>query len=74
MLGTGNSTTAHPWEVKGINLTTICFSYDAVFAAGPAEILKKFLAFKARVVISAEDFIWPDKSLLVCTIIMSNIS
>lgn len=38
-------------------------SYDVVFSATPAEILKKFLAFEARVVISAEGFIWPDKSL-----------
>ena len=40
-------------------------SYDVVFAAGADEILKRFLAFKARVVISAEGFLWPDKTLLV---------
>ena len=43
------------------------YSYDVVFAAGADEILKRFLAFKAKVVISAEDFLWPDKSLLVMT-------
>ena len=40
-----------------------------VFAAGADEILKRFLAFKAKVVISAEGFLWPDKSLLVMTYI-----
>ncbi|XP_028394041.1 multifunctional procollagen lysine hydroxylase and glycosyltransferase LH3-like [Dendronephthya gigantea] len=39
-------------------------SYDVVFAAGADEILKRFLAFKSKVVISAEDFLWPDKTLL----------
>ncbi len=43
------------------------YSYDVVFAAGADEILKRFLAFKAKVVISAEGFLWPDKSLLVMT-------
>jgi hypothetical protein len=42
-------------------------SYDVVFAAGADEILKRFLAFKAKVVISAEGFLWPDKTLLVRT-------
>ena len=42
-------------------------SYDVVFAAGADEILKRFLAFKAKVVISAEGFLWPDKTLLVMT-------
>ena len=47
----------------------LCFtrSYDVVFAAGADEILKKFLTFKAKVVISAEGFLWPDKTLLVIT-------
>ena len=36
-----------------------------IFAAGADEILKRFLAFKAKVVISAEGFLWPDKTLLV---------
>ncbi|CAB3978182.1 procollagen-lysine,2-oxoglutarate 5-dioxygenase 3-like [Paramuricea clavata] len=39
-------------------------SYDVIFAAGADEILKRFLAFKAKVVISAEGFLWPDKTLL----------
>ena len=46
-------------------LIFFCHSYDVVFAAGADEILKRFLAFKARVVISAEGFLWPDKTLLV---------
>ena len=45
----------------------IVCSYDVVFAAGADEILKKFLSFKAKVVISAEGFLWPDKTLLVMT-------
>lgn len=40
-----------------------------MFAAGADEILKRFLAFKSKVVISAEDFLWPDKTLLVISII-----
>lgn len=40
-------------------------SYDVIFTAGADEILKRFLAFKAKVVISAEGFLWPDKTLLV---------
>ena len=41
-----------------------------IFAAGADEILKRFLAFKAKVVISAEGFLWPDKTLLVKTKIL----
>jgi len=38
-------------------------SYDVVFTSGRDEILKKFLETGANVLISSEDFIWPDKSL-----------
>ena len=38
-------------------------SYDVILAAGKNEILEKFKKFDARVVISAEDNIWPDRSL-----------
>jgi len=38
-------------------------SYDVVLTAGKSEILNKFKKFDANVVISSEDFIWPDRSL-----------
>ena len=41
------------------------FSYDVVLTAGAEEISEKFAKFNARVVISAEGFIWPDKTLKV---------
>ena len=41
------------------------FSYDVIFAAGKEEILNKFKAMEANLVISAEKTLWPDKSLEV---------
>ena len=46
-------------------LVFILSSYDVVFTSGEEEILRKFKEANARVVISAEDFVWPDKSLKV---------
>ena len=37
-----------------------------MFASGKDEILDKFKNSESNVLISAEDFIWPDKSLAVC--------
>ncbi|KAF6730212.1 Procollagen-lysine,2-oxoglutarate 5-dioxygenase 1 [Oryzias melastigma] len=38
-------------------------SYDAVFASGPKELLRKFQQAKQRVVFSSERLIWPDRHL-----------
>lgn len=38
-------------------------SYDVVFASGKDEIIEKFKKSGADVLISAEDFVWPDRSL-----------
>ncbi|XP_070560691.1 procollagen-lysine,2-oxoglutarate 5-dioxygenase 1-like [Ptychodera flava] len=38
-------------------------SYDVVFTAGADEILKRFQDMDARVVFSAEVYLWPDKTL-----------
>ncbi|XP_047131925.2 procollagen-lysine,2-oxoglutarate 5-dioxygenase 1 isoform X1 [Hydra vulgaris] len=40
-------------------------SYDVVINAGSDEILKRFLKTEAKILISAEDYCWPDKSLAV---------
>ena len=36
-----------------------------VLNAGSDEILKRFLKTEAKILISAEDYCWPDKSLAV---------
>jgi len=38
-------------------------SYDVVLASGESEIMEKFKKSGANILISAEDFIWPDRSL-----------
>ncbi|XP_051915561.1 procollagen-lysine,2-oxoglutarate 5-dioxygenase 1 isoform X1 [Hippocampus zosterae] len=38
-------------------------SYDAIFASGPKELLKKFVQAKHKVVFSSETLIWPDRHL-----------
>ncbi|RVE71226.1 hypothetical protein OJAV_G00072610 [Oryzias javanicus] len=38
-------------------------SYDAVFASGPKELLRKFQQAEHRVVFSSEKLIWPDRHL-----------
>ena len=43
-------------------------SYDVIFTAGEKDILQKFLNFDSNVVISAEDFCWPDRSLAVSSL------
>jgi hypothetical protein len=39
--------------------------YDVVFTAGAEELLKTFNRFEARILFSAEDACWPDRSLEV---------
>jgi hypothetical protein len=38
-------------------------SYDVVFASGKDEILQKFKNTQSNMLISSEDFCWPDQSL-----------
>ncbi|XP_071507295.1 procollagen-lysine,2-oxoglutarate 5-dioxygenase 1-like [Diadema antillarum] len=38
-------------------------SYDVVFLSDADEILKKFKTFKSNLLFSAENYLWPDKSL-----------
>uniref|UniRef100_A0A8C5QNY9 Procollagen-lysine,2-oxoglutarate 5-dioxygenase 1 n=1 Tax=Leptobrachium leishanense TaxID=445787 RepID=A0A8C5QNY9_9ANUR len=38
-------------------------SYDAIFASGPAELVKKFKQAKSKVVFSAEAVVYPDRRL-----------
>jgi len=38
-------------------------SYDVVLTADKSDILQKFKKFDANILISSEDFIWPDRSL-----------
>ena len=40
-------------------------SYDVVLAGSPDEILTKFDEFQSKLVVSAEGFCWPDRSLAV---------
>lgn len=44
----------------------IYYSYDVVLTGGADDILEKFRKFDARVVFSAEGYLWPDRSLEVC--------
>ncbi|XP_072047684.1 procollagen-lysine,2-oxoglutarate 5-dioxygenase 1-like [Amphiura filiformis] len=45
--------------------TIIMFSdsYDVIFTTGQEEIIKKFKAFNASIVFSAENLLWPDQSV-----------
>lgn len=38
-------------------------SYDVIFAANKEEILSKFVASEAKLMVSAESTVWPDRSL-----------
>ena len=41
------------------------FSYDVIFAADKREILTKFVESGADLLVSAENTVWPDRSLRV---------
>lgn len=46
------------------------YSFDVILTNTPAEVIRKFQKFDARVVFSAEGFCWPDKSLAVCITVL----
>ncbi|XP_059152546.1 procollagen-lysine,2-oxoglutarate 5-dioxygenase 1-like isoform X2 [Physella acuta] len=52
-----------PYRNKENLILMFVDSYDVVFTDGKDEILDKFSKFEARVVFSAEDTCWPDRSL-----------
>jgi hypothetical protein len=53
------------WKDKDDLIVMFVDSYDVIFAADVETILHKFEDFEARVVFSAEQYCWPDKSLAV---------
>ena len=40
-------------------------AYDVLFVQEPDELVRKFETFRAKIVFGAEDFCWPDESLIV---------
>lgn len=42
----------------------LLFSYDVIFTGSLQDIVRQFNTFEARVVFSAEEYCWPDKSLI----------
>eukprot|EP00118_Oscarella_pearsei_P003266 m.13634 g.13634 ORF g.13634 m.13634 type:complete len:725 (+) comp25137_c0_seq1:1251-3425(+) len=52
-----------PYKDDGNLLIMFTDSYDVVLAGEPEEVISKFVEFKSKLVVSAEGFCWPDRSL-----------